>query len=709
MKLSPDHNELRLCVETAFVDLFIASNLDLIFNIKDVQINLYNRYRDKVYQYFVQHDNILRVYFNTDDHTWLCEKSPFQFSKSGKGFVDLYCLLNNTEPKYVISHIKLKIKSKKIYQKVNILKSAPSYLELGFKIRSLLLPNLIHYRSHVYNKLAEYDYIVNDRRCGVVVKYGNNSDYFEVLLEPYYAFDSYKFNDAYYFLNFDWRYDFVSNNSNLYSNHHPKIIIFEDFALSVKFNKIILDSHRFNYSDYVAISFLYVSKNVVDDFCDNFQSCEVFYVPNGERESFMNFGLFHKISEKIKEFKIFKENVFLHDGTSVKNSNLIENNKFDKYLNDSYLLVDNCKSDILIDIATKSLDYKQYSQWCMLFGLKNAEDRNDERSSTLFIDLKMDHLVNYQSNPLLCSIFSHGSISFFYGKPKIGKSLFVTSLFYYLTMNFCPFHFDVQSNRRVLLIDFKNNKNDFLANLKSIHAPYFQNMPSSTDFFASLIKEISPDFICDFTDVDFQKYVEAAILNSKCDIVLFDSIYLKSSSWAKFTSNWKNVNDWLVKIQNKYSVAIVFIFDHVSDLSFYQDLYYDAHNVIHISSPLSISGEEGVQIQCKFESVRSTPGLNGKKYCYSKPSFDDINISKWSIVDIDLEANSKPNNLEANLSNYEKVFIFIQNNPNFTREDIDKLLCRSPSLSQKIIQRIVKDGKARKINTTKKASYQFTG
>lgn len=78
-------------------------------------------------------------------------------------------------------------------------------------------------------------------------------------------------------------------------------------------------------------------------------------------------------------------------------------------------------------------------------------------------------------------------------------------------------------------------------------------------------------------------------------------------------------------------------------------------------------------------------------------------------MDIDLEANFKSNNLEKNLSNYDKVLIFIQNNPNFTREDIDKLLCRSPSLSQKIIQRIVKDGKARKINTTKKASYQFTG
>jgi hypothetical protein len=85
---------------------------------------------------------------------------------------------------------------------------------------------------------------------------------------------------------------------------------------------------------------------VIDDFSDHFQNYEVFYVPNGERESFMNFGLFQKLSDKIKKFKIFKENIFLHDGTSDKNSNLIENNKFDKYLNDSYLLVDNCKSDI---------------------------------------------------------------------------------------------------------------------------------------------------------------------------------------------------------------------------------------------------------------------------------------------------------------------------------------------------------------------------
>jgi hypothetical protein len=708
MKLSLNRSDLRLCVEVAFVDYLIASNLNLIFKTENIQSNNVNRYRDKSYQYCIEDSQLLRVYFN-DDHTWLCEKSPSQFSKTGSCFVELYCLLYKMEPKDVINQVKLQIQGKKVHQRSNIVKGLPTYLDLGLHLRRSLIPPSIKYGSCIYNKLIEYDYFVNDRRFGLVVKYASSDHYFEVPLEPYYSFDSNSLNDAYYFLNFDCFYDSFPDNSILYSNSDPKIIVFADYSLSVKFNKIIIGSCRFDYSDFVATSFLYVNHKLIDDFCDYFQNHEVIYIPNGERDSFINFGLFQKLSDKIPKFKIFKDIVFLHDGTSVDNSNLIENNKFDKYLNDSYLLVDSCKSDVLIDIATKSLDYKNYLLWCTLFGLNNSQEKHDERSS-LFIDLKMDHLVNCQSTPSLSSIFSHGSISFFYGKPKTGKSLFVTSLFYYLAMNFCPFDFDVQSSRRVLLIDFKSNKNDFLIKLNSIHGPYFQNMPPSNNFFVSLVKEVCPDFIYDFADADFQSYVETAILNSKCDIILFDSIYIKSSAWKKFTSNWKNINDWLQKIQNKYSVAIVFIFDHVSDLNYYQDIYYDAHNVVHISAPLSKSGDEKcVQIQCKFESVRSTPGLYGKMFCYSKPYFDDINMSKWNIVDIDLDANSKSNNLEAKFSNYEKVLIFIQNNPNFTREDIDKLLCRSPSLSQKIIQRIVKDGKVRKINTTKKASYQFTG
>lgn len=699
---------LQFCIEKTFSELYCRNNIDFVFATISFR-DFCKSFSAKNYSFtFRCRDNLTVSYNEGDDYSWFCEGDHLSFSEKGSGFVDLIAFILGVEYPVVINKIKSVVMSQKYYVRRSL--NSLNRNDLGFEpgINKDFIPNFISYNNEIFNRKKYYSYKCNGREFGKIVQYCSSNNYFEVLVEPYFV-EIEGFKKFYYFLNYNYKFDYVSDNSKLYSSPCPKILLCDDFALSCELNKIIFDSKRYEFSDFVSISFMYTHSKTWEDFCRKFSEYEIFYIPSGSRESFTDLNYFKSLNESFSKFRIFKKFVFYNDGSS-KHENLKLLNRFDRYLHDNTTLIDLCTSDLLVSILRDSVAYPEYSLWCSFIGLTDSKDRIDNDIDKTFFNLQLASSSVYADNtPFLDSIFSGNSLSFIYGKPKIGKTVFVTSLFYYLSMNFSVFGIDVLSKKNVCVFDFSNSDTDYYKMLNSIHHPYFKNMSISKDFNTVSLSSVNDVFSENIGSDNFKNFVENCIKKTNCEIIIFDSFSLISKDGYEFQIKWSDFNNWIKKIQNKYSISVVFVFEILDKSNYLDKIYYNADNIIKIESINSADSPfSGCRLCICYEIIKSYPILNGAQKYFCKPIVENNNASKWIQVSEHEFSLNKAHDLSGkDDDNYKRVLNFIKSNNSFTRKDIDKIIGKSTSLSQKILKKLLDDEAIKKIGKTKNTSYYY--
>lgn len=704
MKLSLN-DSIKRSIEASFLELLFSTYIDIFIekfeysysNERDV----FNRLKviisvDKCFGFYFDPRNIFRWEIFLREHSLM----------SGEGVVNLYSAINNID-------------------RYNAIRDLSKIMDFDLDLCDVLnahhgprthcndnvfwsLPQSILIEGTVYSlSLTHIMYNFDNSMSGAIVVYSYCDDYFEF---PVFVRDLGGNYGSALLLWSCFTFRSISNYISLCENLDSVVILCEDFILSNKINLIIHDSKKINYSNYILISFAYIEESCLEDSIKLLRNRNVVYVPNANRNFFENLKFINQIRDIAKSLKFQKDFIFLDNGSS-KYRKLHLYDKFEEYMMNNSICIDEYGTDMVYDIVRTAVSYDEYLRWGKFVGIfdyLNIKDTN------LFVDFNENFEFDLKiTQPSINSILMSHGFTFIYGERYSSKSYFLMTILYAMASKFDVFDLCVVESKRILFVDFSILKDIFLNRLISIHFPYHKTKSFSSNFYVLLLSTLNIDHKFDLSSVYFQELVEEHIVKSQCDVVAFDNFPFSSDFGNKLVEKWEEVAEWFKQIKLKFNTNVVFCCDIKSDdLLFLNKIknsnFSNMIKVQNINCSESVDCNYGSQDICSFQneipnglSISITfEFLSNYSYLnnlilYFFKSSEDMSDSKWIklVKSSSIESKSLKSRSKKQLYK-DKVISFLKSQGKdyeFKRIEIDNLLNKKSGTSMAILKILIED------------------
>ncbi|MDY0281470.1 MAG: AAA family ATPase [Salinivirgaceae bacterium] len=560
------------------------------------------------------------------------------------------------------------------------------------------IPYSINYKNRIFKRAEFYQYYsIKGYHLGLILTYRDDNDYFEL---PFFIE---KFNlsemSNLQFVHFS---DMLFDNYNCafpFSDSPGKIILLcDDFFLSEKINHIIHESSNPNFKNkYFSISLKYVCDKYKLEIINDFINNEMVYIPSANKDSFNDFLKFLNKSKISYDIKIYKTTVFIDDGSStylnIKNPDL-----FEDYLM-QYAEISDCLNPQYIEkIYNEAIGRDEFEKWARIIGLLAPDSSNIE---TGLIDL-MDFMKSININKSNAKqdyywdkFFSPQNINLVVAPTHSGKTFFLLTIAYFLSLGIGSFGLKAKKKYKVLYIDGESTEEYFGQMMDSlITEASFLNAQQSTSFHPYLFKQFRGDFDWDFSNDKFIDMVTSYISNG-VDLVVVDNLNSLARRFVTSSCKWDSFIQWINDIQKKYSTAIILAhhtnkkhetlgLGRVEDMSHNLIQLFGNESIINNFNlkseddikPIKIKMNEGNFVMgLNFKKCQSYVDLQDSKYIYSRNKNHNDSTNKWS--EIYLKANVQYNEIDkiiddVNLDLNFRLLNYARKYKEFKASDVEK-------------------------------------
>lgn len=534
------------------------------------------------------------------------------------------------------------------------------------------VPVSIFYNNEIFHRVESYNYYsIKGNLLGVVIKYKSKQDYFELpfVIEEFSLSDMFN----YQFVHLP-DIDFTHYNCifSVFDNHRKVILVCDDFILAEKLNFIIHDSKNLNFKNkFYALSLRYVANAYNDKIFKYFKNFEMIYIPSANKKSFLHYNSFIEKHSGLYDLKIYKSTVFMDDGSSVdlkfNDSDLFENYLMQHVDSDSSL-----DSIYIEKIYTEAISMDEFRKWSRIIGLLSVSSFNNQTDLVDLTDFMKSINFNATSSGkdyYWDNFFTPQNINLVVAPSHFGKTFFLLSITYFLSLGLGSFGFKVKNKYKVLYIDGESTDEYFGQMMNSLIAEASHIVArQSPSFHPHLFKQFKGDFDWDFSNEKFLDKVTEWI-SSGINLVVIDNLNSLAKRFVTSSAKWDFFIQWIVSIQKKYSTA--FILAHHSNKNWetlgLESVEGKSHNVIQLYAGNSIidkfkfaSENDTESIKNKIMSDNFVMGINFKKcqsfldlqdskhvYYRDKTSLDFHN--KWEKIYPDSRHVS--NEVESNITN----------------------------------------------------------
>jgi len=604
---------------------------------------------------------------------------------SNKGFINLYSIYNGGGPSSARLKLVAKVKS---HLQINDIKSSyVNVTERDIKSCEHFIPENIFIGDKNFSKSnkASYYFTFTGEIIARIQQYTHSNDYFEI---PFVIKKIKDYNDKFerqFILDPNIKFDLYSGAEVFQKSNSSTIIICDDFFLSENLNIIIQDSKDIEFkSKCVSTSIFYLSDSYSNDVCNDFFNKNIIYIPNGSKESFLKFVEIHEHFKEKSTIRIYKSSVFIDDGSSVE-FDFDDNDFFNLFVSKNAKLVDEIDATFIKKICTDSADIDEFDQWAKNVGIIQdqivfADDELPD--ATAFMQGFDPSLIQNEEQLYWDKFFEPQNTTLVFGGSSSGKTYFILTLTYLLSLGRGSFGLQALKKHKVLYIDGETPQNYFQS---MMHSLAFEINPAkisySDRFHPKSYKRSRNESIWDFSDRAFVSNIDNLIAKNSFNIVVIDNLNCLARKFSVSSNKWDDFKKWIDETQKKYSVA--FILAHhtnsLGEISGLKKIESSSNNIIQVirrdslfkNIEVNVGDSKKVDIVEKSKKGGCIFGLNFYK-CHAYPSLSNDKSIYYRSHRIGV-ADSKWVKLFPENENKKDLFQECIENNNLKLED--KILC----------------------------------
>ncbi len=513
MKLDIDNEKFSDCIEEAFINQFLSKmNFTKFIFGKNLSIkNAPAIGNSKGYRKFVKLPNDKDLFFTLLDSNidWYINGYDGR-NFYNKGFVSLFSFYND-KGLYDARSKLADIVNSYLQKSLKNEKNSVSFLtvpERDIKSCDHFIPKNIFIGDKIFSlsKYCHY-YAFSGEIVARIQQYKLDKDYFELpFLIAYIEDYKEKFERQFTFVP-EPKLECYSGVELFQKSNVTTIIICDDYFLSENLNNIIQDSRDNDFkSKCVCTSVYYISSLYENSICNDFYNKELIYIPNGSKHSFLRFRNIQERFDDHSTIRIFKSSVFVDDGSSVE-FDLDDNVFFNLFVSKNAKLVDEIDATFIKKICTDSADIDEFDQWAKNVGILQdqivfADDELPD--ATAFMQGFDPALIQNEEQLYWDKFFEPQNTTLVFGGSSSGKTYFILTLTYLLSLGRGSFGLQTLNKYKVLYIDGETPQNYFQS---MMHSLAFEINPVkinySDKFHPKSYKSSKNEAVWDFSDADF--------------------------------------------------------------------------------------------------------------------------------------------------------------------------------------------------------------
>jgi hypothetical protein len=658
MKLDINSTRFFKAIEESFMNKFL-SKVNFTKFVFDEKLSIENAPsigNSKGYRQFVKlpNDKDLLLTLSDSNIEW-CVNSRDSHDFRNKGFVNLFSLYN--EKGFEDSHLQLSerinsyLRNQAEKQKVKFL----TVSERDIKSCDHFIPDkiLISDKIFLLSRYSHY-YAFSGEIVARIQQYKSGNDYLEIpFLISYIGDYDERFRQQFVFVP-DPELKCYSGVELFQKSNVSTIIICDDYFLSENLNNIIQDSRDNEFkSKCLSTSVSYIFDSYKNSICNDFYYKELVYIPNGSKNSFLKFTEIYKHFKEKSNIRIYKSSVFIDDGSSVE-FNFDDNDFFNLFVSKNAKLVDEIDATFIKKICTDSADIDEFDQWAKNVGIiqdKTVFADDELPDATAFMQGFDPSLIQNEEQLYWDKFFEPQNTTLVFGGSSSGKTYFILTLTYLLSLGRGSFGLQALKKYKVLYIDGETPQNYFQS---MMHSLAFEINPVkitySDRFHPKSYKRSKNESIWDFSDPDFVSNIDNLIAKNSFNIVVIDNLNCLARKFSVSSNKWDRFKKWIDETQKKYSVA--FILAHhtnsLGEISGLKKIESSSNNIIQVirrdslfknievnvgdSKKLDIvekSKKGGCIFGLNFYKCHAYPSLSNDKSIYYRSHRIGVADSKW--------------------------------------------------------------------------------
>lgn len=592
MKLDIKNTQLKFEIENKLIFQYLHMTSDFSFidgnHYEPSPVGAYGRL--KHYKKFFNFNNGCQLYFSHEDDNFkwaLVQKG--QETIESLGYVSLYSTVQNCNShvahrtmleRFISSNKNILFRKDKSYYEVD--KNSISFCEK-------FIPKSIAFNTNLFVLLKKHYYVsFSGKIIGCICVYSDKKDYFEL---PFVLQMFSNIEDERYKLQFVYfssmHFKIYSKNKLLFSNSYLTVFLCDDFLLAEKINIIINDSCDDDFKqNFAAVSYKYVSDEDIENLSKDFINKEIIYIPSGSKLSYENFLKYSDYFRESSFFKIYIDTVIVDNG-SCQSRSVDDMNFFDVYLNNNLSFDNELDSIFIKKIYRNAISLDDFMPWARNVGIIENKYTNYDLvlNAAAFMagynPVSFEHGQSYYWD----KFFEPQNTTLVYGDSSSGKTFFILTITYLLSLGKGSFGLHAKKKFKVLYIDGETPEHYFKDMLLSLSFELnHDELIYSENFYPRSFKSSKDKIVWDFDDSDFVDKIIDIIIKNEINIVVIDNLNCLARQSVVSISKWNAFKAWIDETQKKYSISFVLAHhtNRTGDIAGLKNIQSASNNVIRI-------------------------------------------------------------------------------------------------------------------------------